>query len=237
MQKTNLTNFISKYHLGGLVESVVMTINDETITAAFMDGATTVVGNVSQKINLSDGTLPIYKTSGLLKLLSALDNDIKMVYNEEGNKITSVEFTDASKMAATYVLSDVSVIKAVPPLKNMPASIITIPLTKEFANAFKKASSALSDSDVFAIESKDGKSTKIIVNYSDLNTNRITLPVASEGSELGTVCFPAKVFSAILAANSELTGTLSVASKLAIVSYSTPEYTANYYLMKLTNVQ
>lgn len=239
MQKSHLTNFISRYHLAGLVESVIISIEDGKIASSFMDGGRQVIGNVSQNIDLPDGVLPISKTSGLLKILGALDNEIQMTYNIENKKVTSMQFSDVSKMKANYVLSDESVIEAVPNLKSRPKSSITIPLTSTFANSFKKALGALSESENFAIESKDGENVNIIVNYSTLNTNNIMLQATANGSGeiLEKVCFPAKILNAILTANSDAVGTMEINPKLAIVSYTTPEYSSQYYLMKLTNVQ
>jgi ribosome-associated protein YbcJ (S4-like RNA binding protein) len=91
------------------------------------------------------------------------------------------------------------------------------------------------DSDNFGVISSGGE-TKIIINYSNVNTNRIVFNTATtEFADMEVVCFSAKLLKEILNANSGLDGMLEVSSKgLARVTFENENYSAAYYLVKLT---
>merc|ERR1712224_191971 len=98
--------------------------------------------------DIDDVTLGVYATSQLTKLLTALDEDV------------------------TFMLADLSVIRQVPAMKQLPDFNVKINLTKDFADKFVKSKNALPETENFAIES-DALGTNMILNYSTLNTNRI----------------------------------------------------------------
>ena len=133
------------------------------------------------------------------------------------------------------MLSDLSVIQQVPNLKSLPKFDIKIDISKEFTSKFIKAKNALPDSDNFAVTS-DGTTTNIIINHSNINTNKITFKVTTtETVEMSPVCFSAILFKEILTANSDCTGTLEISSKgLGRVTLSNKDFSTTYYLVKLS---
>jgi ribosome maturation factor RimP len=136
---------------------------------------------------------------------------------------------------ASYMLSDLSVIPTAPNLKQLPPFDVKIELTKEFTSKFIKAKNALPEADNFAVES-DGTNTNIIINYSNVNTNKISFKATTlETSSMSPVCFSAKLFKEILEANKDCTGTLEISSKgLGRVTFSNKEFSTVYYLVKLS---
>jgi hypothetical protein len=167
-------------------------------------------------------------------MLSAVDENMDVSYGEIDKKIYSMNFKDKSTNV-TYMLADLSVIRQVPNLKSLPDFDVKIELNKDFSNNFKKAANALPESDNFGVES-NGTETKIIINHSSVNTNRIVFTTETkEAVAIDTVCFSAKLFKEILNANADATGMLEVSSKgLARVTFTNADYTATYYLVKLT---
>ena len=200
MEKKQLTGFIDKYHLAGNANSVRLDVKDKTLSCNFITDDQNVVGSVSMNnFDVEDVTLGVYATSQLTKLLTALDNDVTMRINNADGTAFSINLSDKTT-DVTFMLADLSVIRQVPAMKQLP----------DF---------------------------NMILNYSTLNTNRITWPTSIEGeqSDLKATCFSANLFKEILVANKEAeTGYIEVSSAgLARVSFTGKDYSSTYYLVQL----
>ena len=236
MEKKQLTGFIDKYHLAGNANSVRLDVKDNKLSCNFITDDQNVVGSVTMdNFDIDDVTLGVYATSQLTKLLTALDNDVKMRVNNADGTAFSINLSD-STTDVTFMLADLSVIRQVPAMKQLPDFNVKIKLTKDFADKFVKSKNALPETENFAIES-DAMGTNMILNYSTLNTNRITWPTVPEGeqSDLKATCFSANLFKEILVANKEAeTGIIEVSSAgLARVSFTGKDYSSTYYLVQL----
>lgn len=235
MEKSKFLGFVNKYFLAGNTDSAKLVVDNKKLSTKFISSDQNVIGEVTlNNFDTNDAELGIYTTSQLVKMLSAVDEKVDISYGEVDKKVYSMTFKDASTNV-TYMLADLSVIRQVPNLKSLPEFDVKIELNKEFANNFKKAANALPESDNFGVES-DGTETRIIINHSSVNTNRIVFKtVAKETVAMEPVCFSAKLFKEILNANSDATGLLEVSSKgLARVTFANADYSATYYLVKLT---
>ena len=236
MEKKQLTGFIDKYHLAGNANSVRLDVKDKTLSCNFITDDQNVVGSVSMdNFDIDDVTLGVYATSQLTKLLTALDEDVEFRVNNADGTAFSVNFSDKTT-DVTFMLADLSVIRQVPAMKQLPDFNVKIKLTKDFADKFVKSKNALPETENFAIES-DALGTNMILNYSTLNTNRITWPTTPEGeqSDLKATCFSANLFKEILVANKDAEeGYIEVsAAGLARVSFTGPSYSSIYYLVQL----
>lgn len=235
IDKSKFLAFVQRYHLAGNTDSAKLVVDNNQLSTKFISSDQNVIGEVMLKEFIaSDAELGVYTTSQLVKMLTALDDKIDITFGDVDGKIYSMNFKD-SKTAVTYMLADLSVIRQVPNLKSLPDFEVKIELNKDFSNTFKKAANALPESDNFGVES-DGTDTKIIINHSSVNTNRIVFKAdTKETSDMNTVCFSAKLFKEILNANADTTGLLEVSSKgLARVTFDNSEYSSVYYLVKLT---
>lgn len=235
MNKSLLIGFINRYFLNGNTDSAKLEVVDKKLSTKFISTDQNVIGEVVlNEFDTSNAELGVYATSQLVKMLTALDDKIDITYGEVDKKVYSMNFKDTTTNV-TYMLADLSVIRQVPALKTLPEFDVQIELNKDFANNFKKAANALPDSDNFGVVS-DGTDTKIIINHSSVNTNRIVFRTeAKQAKSMDTVCFSAKLFKEILNANSDATGLLEVSSKgLARVSFTNSDFTSTYYLVKLT---
>ena len=236
MEKKQLTSFIDKYHIAGNANSVRLDVKDNTLSCNFITDDQNVVGAVSMDdFNVRDITLGVYATSQLTKLLTALDNDVTMKVNDADGTAFSINLSD-STTTATFMLADLSVIRQVPAMKQLPDFNVKIKLTKDFADKFVKSKNAMPETENFAVESTPA-GTNMILNYSTLNTNRITWPaiLEKEASNLKATCFSANLFKEILVANKDAeTGFIEVSSAgLARVSFTGKDYTSTYYLVQL----
>ena len=235
MEKSKFIGFINRYFLAGNTDSAKLVVADKALSTNFISADQNVIGTVVLKnFDTQDAELGVYATSQLVKMLSAVDEKMDINFGEVDKKIYSMNFKDQSTNV-TYMLADLSVIRQVPNLKSLPDFDVKIELNKDFANNFKKAANALPESDNFGIQC-DGEETKIIINHSSVNTNRIIFKtVAKEQVQMDTVCFSAKLFKEILNANADATGLLEVSSKgLARVTFDNAEYSSTYFLVKLT---
>jgi ribosome maturation factor RimP len=234
MDKSKFIGFLNRYSLGGNTDSAKLVISDKTLSTKFISTDQNVIGDVTlNSFDLPDAELGIYQTAQLQKLLSAVDEQMEVNLNVVESKAYSINFKDKST-AVTYMLADLAVIRQVPNLKSLPPFEVKIELNKDFTNNFKKAVGAL-DSENFGVECNLGE-TKVIVNYSSVNTNRVVFNATTvEAEDMPVTCFSAKLLKEIINANSDATGTLEVSSKgLARVTFTNTEYSAVYYLVKLT---
>ena len=235
MEKRKLTNFIEKYHLAGNANSVGLDVNDQTLSCEFITDDQNVVGRVTMEdFDIENVRLGVYNTSQLTKLLTALDDKIDVKVNRAEDAAFSINISDISTKV-TFMLADMSVIRQVPQMKELPDFNVKIKLTKDFADKFIKSKNALPETENFAVESSDA-GTKMILNYSTLNTNRITWAVTPDTSaDLNATCFSANLFKEILSANKDAKeGYIEVSQAgLARVSFKGDSYTSTYYLVQL----
>ena len=236
MEKKQITSFIDKYHLAGNANSVRLDVKNKTLSCNFITDDQNVVGSVSMdNFDIDDVTLGVYATSQLTKLLTALDNDVTMRVNNADGTAFSINLSDKTT-DVTFMLADLSVIRQVPAMKQLPDFNVKIKLTKDFADKYVKSKNALPETENFAVES-DALGTSMILNYSTLNTNRITWPVTQEGegTDLKATCFSANLFKEILVANKDAEeGYIEVsAAGLARVSFTGKDYSSTYYLVQL----
>jgi hypothetical protein len=237
MEKSRLINFISKYHLGGLVNSVAWNSNG-SLSTKFISDDKCVVGEVRlHNFNSQASKFGVYQTDLLIKLLSVLGNTINLNINGADDKPFSLTFDDKST-TVNYMLADLAVIPPAPELKTLPQFELEIPITKEFIDKFLKAKSALPDIEKFTVlkNKKEGKH-QIVIGYANTNSNRISIDIDCNGNQtdIEPISFSAKYFSGILAANKDLNGgTIKVSSEgLAVVDFDIDDFDATYYLVRL----
>ena len=235
MEKTKLERFISKYNLGGSCESVLWKSDGSDITVRCISDDKNVLGIVTVKdAKLDEGDYGIFDTKQLSSMLSVLGEGIKIKTKKNGDKVSALNITD-DNVKVDYVLADSAVIPAAPDLKQLPSFDIEIKLDQKVMNTFLKARGALSDVETFTVMS-DGSAAQIILGYSDMNTNRITIDVeTTKNVKLNPTSFSARYLKEILAANKEAaSGVLKVSSKgLAYVKFGVTDYNTDYYLVQI----
>ncbi len=238
MEKSRLMNFISKYHLNGLVQSVAWNSNG-SLSTRFISDDKSVVGEVQMNtFNGTKSSLGVYNTDLLVKLLGVLGNDVNFNVNLTQDKAFSLTLDDNST-TVNYMLADMAVIPPTPELKQLPPFQVTIKLTKEFIDKFIRAKGALPEIEHFTLV-KNQKLNKyqVVLGHSNLNSNRISLDIDCEASEdIEPISFSAKYFREILAANKDLNGgTLAVSSEgLAKAEFEIDGFESRYFLVRMEN--
>jgi hypothetical protein len=235
MEKKKLISFIDKYYLAGNANSTKLVVEDKTMSCDFITDDQNVVGTVSaEDFDLPNGELGVYATSQLVKILSALENDINIDIKKAEETAYSLQVSD-SNSDATFMLADLAVIRQVPKMKQLPDFTVKIKLDKGFADRFIKSKNALPESTNFAVNTSNNKA-ELIINYSSMKTSRITFNVdATVDADIANVCFNANLFKEILTANKDATeGSLEVSSAgLARVTFKGDGFASTYYLVQL----
>tara|TARA_B100001093_G_scaffold104631_1_gene96866 strand:+ start:709 stop:1461 length:753 start_codon:yes stop_codon:yes gene_type:complete len=114
ISKNKLQSIISKYHLGGKVESVKWVVEGGTLTIDFMAPTKDMIGRViAWDFPLSqDGTLAIFNTSQLNRLMGVLTGDLVLDAERTKAVLTKLNIQDA-KSTINYSLADPLMIQKV----------------------------------------------------------------------------------------------------------------------------
>ena len=235
MNKQRLTRFISKYYLNGTVNSIVLNSKSDKLSARFISGDKTLLGELSMdKSQIEECEVGVYNTEQLSKLLGVLDDDINISVVKSGDKSIALKVSDAHS-SVNYMLSDVSVINKPPQLKEIPEFQLKIDVTPNFISKFISGKGALSETDNFTVIT-DENGTKLVIGYSTVNTNRVTIPVTtSESVNIENVSFNANIFKEVLSANKECeSATFEVSDQgLSRITFKIDDYISTYYLVSV----
>ena len=230
MNRSKFDGFVGRYNLGGEIESVMVKSDENNLSVRMISDDKTLLGDVTvAESDFPNGEFGIYTTSQLKGLISVLDDAITI------EEVTgALKFSD-KKTKAQYMLAAPSVIPAVPDLKALPPFDAEITLDDDFVNTFIKSKGVLSDADTFTFIHKGG-SGEIVLGYSSINSNRLSLAVNSTATnDIEPIAFSAKYLKAILMANKgSKTSSLKISSKgLSHVSFTDGDYVSNYYLVEI----
>ena len=179
MNKQQLVKFISKYNLGGLVNSAILSFKDNTLNTRFTSGDKSLLGILSMdKWDFEDGEFGVYNTEQLVKLLSVLDDDVTMSVTKAGDKAVSIQLSDTVSKV-NYMLTDTSVISRPPVPESLPQNFeLKININPQFISKFISGKGALPETDTFTVFTKNN-TTSIVIGYASVNTNRVTIPVST----------------------------------------------------------
>ena len=238
MNKYVLTRFISKYNLNGNVSSVVINSKDDTLSTRFITGDKSLLGELKlDNWTFEDANLGVYDTEQLSKLLDVLSDDIEIKLKSFDTKAVALEVSD-DYAKINYMLSDLSVINQPPELKQLPEFQVKIKVDTKFITKFIAGKGALPETDTFTVVT-DNDTVKVVIGYSAINTNRVTLPVETETFEdINRVSFNANLFKEVLSANKECESALLEVSEqgLSRISFNVDDYSVVYYLVAIQDI-
>ena len=239
MQKSKLDKFISKYNLGGNVNSVKWKSSGDSISTSFVTPDKSLLGNVKvDRFQFEDAEIGVYQTDQLKSLINVLGDDVSLNLTKFGDKAVSLKVKNGP-VSVDYVLSDLSVIPDPPALKRLPDFQTKVKLDSSFIDTFIKGKSALSDVDMFTfVNDKDGN-LNAVIGYSSTNTNRVNIPVETTTNGLtDAVTFNANLFKEMLVANKDCkSAVLEVSNEgLARVNFKVDDYDSEYFIVAMQDV-
>lgn len=188
INKLDLVANIERYYLNGTVESVKWNIANNKLNINFVSPNQDLVGHIECETNLEDGTVGIFNTSSLLKMLSILDMDI-LINIEKQHKVSTKLQIEDSNFSLQYSLADPFIIQSTPSI-NEPEYNIEFSIDSEFIMRFSKAKGALGPNvkEIFristAINDEGNKQVKIILGEPTSHSNKVEFTAESAFKEM-----------------------------------------------------
>ena len=110
MEKSKLQSFINRFYLAGNCEAVILNENATGVACELIDMDQTVVGKLQWKTTpFMKGQLGINHTGALIKMLSAVGENINIDVQEAAGKNYAMKISEGSTKA-TFMLADTTVI-------------------------------------------------------------------------------------------------------------------------------
>ena len=214
ISKKVISDIVSKYSLGNNIERVKWVITDEKLIIHFINDSKNLVGYVDYKknIGLKPGDYGIFNTSQLVKCLNILDGDI--LVDATTSKLNMADTSYEIK----FGLADPAVIPDVPDVSsNVDDWNATFQANDEFITRFVKSKDALSELDIFTIETREGftgEELVFTVGTNITNTIEFTVDNATINESFGPVPFDSNLMKEILKANRDYhTGEIRINKK------------------------
>jgi len=150
--KNKLQSIISKYYLGGQVESVKWVLNEGTLTIDFMAPTKDMIGrlNVGGFPLNHDGTLAIFNTTQLNRLLNVLAGDLMLDAERTKAVFTKLNIQDA-KSTINYSLADPMMIQKVGEVDEDVNWQVKATLDNEDFQTFVRAASSIQGNELVTL--------------------------------------------------------------------------------------
>lgn len=150
--KNTLQSIISKYYLGGKVESVKWVVEDKKLHIDFMAPTKDMIGRLScNNFPLSeDGTLAIFNTTQLNRLLNVLAGDLMLDAERTKAVLTKLTIQDA-KSTINYSLADPLMIQKVGEVDEDIDWKVQSTLENEDFHTFVRAASAIQGNEIVTL--------------------------------------------------------------------------------------
>jgi len=162
--KNTLQSIISKYYLGGKVESVKWVVEDKKLHIDFMAPTKDMIGRLScDNFPIpTDGTLAIFNTTQLNRLLNVLAGDL-MLDTERTKAVLTKLIIQDSKASINYSLADPIMIQKAGEVDENIDWKVQATLENEDFHTFVRAASSIQGNEIVTLAaSKDSIDTPII---------------------------------------------------------------------------
>lgn len=242
MNKKDLEQFISKYHLNGLVESVTWnSTENKELTVKFVTPSQDCAGFVNTKdLGLGNSNISIYSTSQFNKLLYIID-DFMTIDVVKGNQNIPYQLNIKDKnFDLDYYLSSEDLIPETATVNEPENYDVEFDIDEDFIKNFTKAYSALEKPDRFTLGCNVENSEKFIeitVGNRDTFANKIKLRQPADfliGTDL--MAFSAVNFREILNVNKNVSGKIKVSEiGLLKLEFTEDDTTSTYFIVKLSS--
>ena len=103
MKKQELLNFINRYHLAGATTSVKWVSKDGTLETKFITDDQNVIGTIeSNNLDLGNHDLGVFATPALVKMLTAIGDDLNVKVSRFICNKTSPGFETITRLGCYY---------------------------------------------------------------------------------------------------------------------------------------
>ena len=197
--KKVISDIVSKYSLGNVIEKVKWVVTDKKLKINFINDSKVLLGFVEYRndIGLKNGDYGIFNTSQLIKCLNILDGDILI---EASNSKLNIADTNYE---IKFGLSKPEVLPKVPEIKDEDNFSVSFSVNDEFITRFVKSKDALSDLEIFTVETREGfTGEELVFTIGTTITNSIEFSVEADIKEsFNSIPFDSNLFKEILKAN------------------------------------
>ena len=234
--KRVIDSFISKYHLGGVIERVKWVSNGELLKTTFINDSQNLVGEVKVKdFKFPNGEFGVYSTSTFSKMLNILENEV--MFEVEKNSRFIVADTN---MDIKFNLADPQVIPNTPAI-NKTEGDIEIEIDEELTTRFIKSRDAVGEEVVY-ISTRDGFTSKeVMFTIGNSTSNSVSFATnVAEGSpeeDLDSIPFNATIIKEIFKHNKNFEiGWMKINPKgLISFAFKFGPIETSYYLVRNQN--
>jgi hypothetical protein len=148
IDKNHLQSIISRYHLGGLIESVKWQIRDNVLNMAFMSPTKDMIGELEcEDFAIEDCDLAIFNTSQLNKLLSVTSGKLILTPIKTNKVYTKITFQDTS-FNVEYSLADPLMIQQPGTINEPDEYDVIAQMEANEVLSFTKAASAIPNNEL-----------------------------------------------------------------------------------------
>ena len=150
--KNKLQSIISKYYLGGQVESVKWVVEEGVLTIDFMAPTKDMIGRLTARDFplTTDGTLAIFNTTQLNRLLNVLSGDLMVDVEKTKAVLTKFNIQDA-KSTINYSLADPLMIQKVGEVDEDVNWQVKATLDNEDFQTFVRAASSIQGNELVTL--------------------------------------------------------------------------------------
>ncbi len=164
--KNTLQSIISKYYLGGKVESVKWVVEDKKLHIDFMAPTKDMIGRLScNNFPIStDGTLAIFNTTQLNRLLNVLAGDL-MLDTERTKAVLTKLIIQDSKASINYSLADPIMIQKAGEVDEDREWSVQATLENEDFHTFVRAASSIQGNEIVTLAATRDSIDTPIINF------------------------------------------------------------------------
>lgn len=237
MKKSHIVNNIEKYYLNGLTKEVVWNIVDGKATIDFATETKDAIGKVIFDMPLPDGSLAIYSTDALLRLINITSEEIQIELSEGPTGLIDKLKIQDNKFDLNYHLSDINSIPEVQKVSEVDYDF-SFKVNDEFITGFLKAHNALEkvkDVTLNTSTTKQGENVvEIVLGERSQHSHKVKFTELAEfESQSDLLPFSANVLREVLAANKGVEGTIQVSNKgLMKLEFNSEDSMAKYFIVR-----
>ena len=243
INKNELQSVISKYYLGGLVESVKWNIEDNALTIDFQSPHKDMIGRVNHmSFPLDNADIAIYDTSKLNKLIGITNGEVFINLDKSPqSKVYEKLVVSDSTYTLNFALSDLLLVQDVGKVTDPDNYNIVSNLDDESINALIKAHNALESDNLIVLIDRDLDGDDVLVmSFGDnlKHTNKIDYQISNttlNDVEFGTkIPFNSKLIKNILNNNKDATSaTMKINSGgLMKLEFEGDNWSSYYYVLR-----
>lgn len=186
IEKNHLQSIISRYYLGGLIESVKWEIQNNTLNIAFMSPNKDMIGELEcNEFPIEDCELAIFNTTQLNKLLGVTSGQLLISPIKTNKVYTKLTLQDVS-FTVEYSLADPLMIQSPGTINEPDKYDVSTIMEPNDVLAFTKAASAIPNNELVTLKATESIHGNPILEFIFGEkmefSNRITFTVEAQHS-------------------------------------------------------